>query len=267
MHARGCQVALSILVATTLAHADDPKPAPVDIKPFKAKLEIYTDAKGGTYAVLPKEDGQDPMLFYGTGKTLYQQPITGYGADGSSWTINTWAPRIAEMRPGSFARLKDGTTERQCDGHDDAKLTQLTGDKAKAVLDKDQFVGVATTRRPYLLARDDHGVYYYVDALHTGDYLDQHGHGHRVFVGKKGAMKQVPLLDMASDSAGDVFATKAGDLRLVKTKENDEARVKTAWVKGEKRTELIYLDTYINSRLIFSELGVYTFLGTLCDNN
>jgi hypothetical protein len=38
------------------------------------------------------------------------------------------------------------------------------------------------------------------------------------------------------------------------------------WVKGEKRLELVYLDTDVNSAVIFRDLGVYTFLGTLCDN-
>ena len=42
-----------------------------------------------------------------------------------------------------------------------------------------------------------------------------------MFVGKKGAMKQLPLTDVASDTAGEVFATKTGDLRLVAIAERD----------------------------------------------
>ncbi len=169
-----------------------------------------------------------------------------------------------EMRPGAIDRHKDGSASKTCDGKDDAALTQLTGDKAKAVLDKAQFLSPATSRRAYLLARDDSGVYYYVDAIRKeGD--DHHGTNHRVFVGKKGAMKLLPLTDQASDSAGDVFSTKNGDLRLVKNR-YDETKVTTQWVKGDKRTELVWLDVDVNSHLIYSDLGVYTFLGTLCDS-
>ena len=90
-------------------------------------------------------------------------------------------------------------------------LTEISGDKAKAVLDKSQFLSPGLVRRPHLLARDDMGIYYYVDKL-----SERHGgKAFRVFVGKRGAMKQVPLVDIAMDSAGQVFSTKTGDLRLV----------------------------------------------------
>jgi hypothetical protein len=85
-----------------------------------------------------------------------------------------------------------------------------------------------------------------------------------VFVGKKGAMKQMPLTDVASDSAGDVFSTRTGDLRLVRNTESNKQTM--TWVRGEKRTELVFLDTDVNSAVIFKDLGVYGFLGTLCDN-
>ncbi len=32
------------------------------------------------------------------------------------------------------------------------------------------------------------------------------------------------------------------------------------------RRTLVALDTYMETQLIWSELGIYTFLGTLCDN-
>jgi hypothetical protein len=84
-----------------------------------------------------------------------------------------------------------------------------------------------------------------------------------VFVGKKGAMKELPLTDVASDSAGDVFATKTGDLRLVGSRGSG---AKVTWIRGGKRTELVWLDLDLNSRLIFRDLGIYKFTGTICDN-
>jgi hypothetical protein len=245
-------------VCLPLLAAAEPKPLPVDIKAFRDELLVFQDATGGTYVVKP---GRDPRAFYGTGKVLHEQVITGRSANGDAWSVSVWAPRVPELRPGQIVRKADGTFQKQCDGKDDPALTQLTGDKANAVLDKYQFMTTALVRRPYLLGRDDSGVYYYVDVIAK----QYGGKGFRVFVGKKGAMKELPLTDVASDSAGDVFATKSGDLRLVGGARTG-GDTKVTWIKGEKRTELVWLDLDVNSRLIFRDLGIYKFTGTICDN-
>jgi hypothetical protein len=170
-----------------------------------------------------------------------------------------WAPRVPNVQPGSVGRKNDGTFRRWCGGDNHTELTELVADKAKAVLDKSAFLSTAMIRRPYLLARDDGGVYYYVDVIR-----DQYGgKGYRVFVGKKGAMKQRPLTDVATDTAGDVFATKTGDLRIVR--EVGEGKPSVTWVKGGKRSSLVTLDPEANSRLIYKDLGVYGFIGSICE--
>jgi hypothetical protein len=257
MRRYGSIVAISLTIAT-IASAE-PKPTVVDIKPFRADLLVFKDASGGTYVVRHTES--ESRLFFGTGKTLYEQRIVGRSRNGDAWSLNTWAPRLAGIRPAYFDRKTDGTFQKSCDGKDDAVLTQLTGDKAKAVLDGSQFMTEALLRRPHLLARDDAGIYYYIDRLAAA----YGGKGYRVFVGKKGAMKQLSLTDVASDSAGEVFSTKTGDLRL-STVQEQGVPTKAVWIKGEKRTELISLDVDANSPVIFSELGVYKFIGTLCEN-
>lgn len=241
--------------------AAEPKPTPVDAKPFRAKLVVLQDAAGGTYAVLNEPGLDTARIWYGTGKLLYEQRVTGRSRDGDTWSLNTWAPRLSDMHPAYLSYRADGTYEKNCDGKDDAVLSKLTGDKAAAVLEKVKLMTEANVYRPHLLARDDAGVYYYVDHLASS----YGGKGFRVFVGKKGALKQLALVDIASDSAGEVFSTKTGDLRLVNTTD-DATKSGTTWVRGEKRTPLIKLDVDVNSPLIFSELGVYKFTGTLCDN-
>jgi hypothetical protein len=134
-------------------------------------------------------------------------------------------------------------------------LTQLTGDKAKAVLDKYQFMSSALIRKPHILARDDHGLYYYVDRLREGK-------GFRVFVGRKGAMKELPIIDMSTDAAGEVFATKSGDLRITNRRGDTQDAV---WSRGDKKEPLIALDEFLNSPVIYAQLGVYTFTGTICE--
>ncbi len=266
-------VALIAGVGARGAHADekkvpqDPAPFPVDVNPKKLGVLVLQDANGGTYVIVGDKSGSvsNRKAFYGANsKQLYEQISPGGSRDGDAWMISTWSPRIPEMRPGSIAKRRDGTYFRSCDGLDDAVLTEVTGDKAKAIMDKAKFLSPGLVRRPHLLARDDMGIYYYVDKL-----ADRHGgKGFRVFVGKRGAMKQMPLVDVAIDSAGQVFSTKTGDLRLVDSYQDTATGAKktSTWVKGSKKTELFILDLDVNSVVIFKELGIYKMVGGICDN-
>ncbi len=259
--------ALAMIVAAIVAlgartAAAEPKPKPVEIKDIRDKLLVFSDDDGAIYVALPGRDGR---LWYGLAKSkkLYEQIVTGRSSDGSTgaWDLAVWAPRVPELRPGSVYRDTDGTMYRYCGTDTKTVLTEITGDKAKAILDKFTFWSTAMIRRPHFLARDDMGVYYYVDVIRN----EYGGKGYRVFVGKKGAMKQRPLTDIATDSAGDIFATKTGDLRIVRdTSDSNKATI--TWVKGAKRTPLSPLDTDINSVLIYKELGVYGFTGSICEN-
>jgi hypothetical protein len=274
MRAPSWVVALIFVGVPHLADADEkkvpqePQPFAVDVNPKKLPFIVLKDANNGTYVVVgePKNGGSmsDRKAFYGTGKQLYEQLSQGGSRDGDAWSINTWSPRIPELRPGAISRRKDGTFFRSCDGLDDAVLTEITGDKAKAVMEKSQFLSPGLVRRPHMLARDDMGIYYYVDKL-----SERHGgKAFRVFVGKRGAMKQLPLVDIAMDSAGQVFSTKTGDLRLVDTFQDPRtgAKKSSSWVKGSKKTELFILDLDVNSVVIFKELGIYKLVGGICDN-
>jgi len=251
-----------VLVALSTSAAADPKPKTVDIKPFRDNMVVLTDADGALYIVVPGSDGH---VFYGVGgknKNLYDQIIIGRYSDGSTgaWDVSVWAPRVPHVQPGGIQKKADGTYQKTCGNDSKTPLTELTGDKAKGVIDKGAFFSSAIIRRPYMLARDDSGVYYYVDVIRK----EYGGKGYRVFVGKKGAMKQKPLTDVASDTAGDIFATKTGDLRIVR--DTSEGKDTVQWVKGEKRSALVSLDVDANSALIYSDLGVYSFIGSICES-
>jgi hypothetical protein len=250
------------LIALSTTAAADPKPKPVDIKDLRDSMIVLQDADGGIYVVVP---GSDSRLFYGVGgknKNLYEQIVFGRYSDGTTgaWDLSVWAPRVPNVQPGGVQRKPDGTYARSCGNDSNIPLTPVNPDQAKAILDKSSFQTSAIIRRPYLLARDDAAVYYYVDVLRK----DYGGKGFRVFIGKKGAMKQKPLTDVANDTAGDVFATKTGDLRIVR--ENSDGKQNVQWVKGEKRSPLVWLDTDANSPLIYRDLGIYGFIGSICEN-
>lgn len=253
----------AVLLCASTAAAE-PKPTAVDIKPFKDKLIVLQDIEGGTYAVLPGGSGDDARLFYGLPKKpLYEQVTVGRSSDGTtgSWSVAVWSPRVPNFQPGSVQHNADGSFVRWCGNESKTELSQVSTDKAKAILDKGQFMTTALVRRPYMLARDDSGVYYYVDVIRN----QYGGNGYRVFVGKKGAMKQKPLTDVATDSAGDVFATKTGDLRIVRNVD-DNKKTDIVWVKGGKRSQLVVLDVEANEAMIFKQLGVYGFTGNICDS-
>lgn len=245
-----------------LAHAE-PKPEKIDIKPFRDTLLVLVDAANNTYLVQPHDDSLTPkrpgrVWFAAPGKPFYEQVWVGRSANPPSWSYQTWAPRIPGIRPAYITKKADGSFTKGCGDLPDVQLTQLTGDKAKAVLDKATVMSEFLMRRPHMLARDDTGTYYYVDRLSRA-YGSK---GFRVYMGKKGAMKQMPLTDVASDTAGEVFSTKTGDLRLDRRADVN----KMVWIRGEKRLELITLDVDANSVVIFTDLGIYQYLGTICDN-
>ena len=257
MRARAAISVLCLLTAVAAA-GGEPKPAAVDIKAIKDKLLVFEDAQGGTYLVLPGSDGR--VFFASNGKQAYEQVVVTRGTNGDAWSIGTWAPRISGLAPATIQRKEDGTFERWCGNDGQTPLKAVPADRAKLLIGKLQFLSSAITRRAHLFARDDAGVYYYVDEVAKA----YGGQGFRVFVGKKGAMKQLPLTDVARDTAGEVYSTKSGDVRFVI--DNDDSKKNTAyWIKGAKKSPLSILDVDANSRIIWGELGVYSFLGTPCD--
>jgi len=248
------RVGMLLVIGAGTAFAGDPKPKPVDVTPFRDKLVVLEDALGGTYVVLPAAG--DSRVWYGTGKTLYEQITIGYSGDGDGWDVPVWAPRVPNLQPGSVQRKPDGSFHRWCGGEHDLPLKAVTADRVKTLLSRVTIMSPAANRVAYLLARDDGGVYYYVDKLRGGA-------NYRVFVGKKGAMKQLAMSDVVTDPAGDVFSTSTGEVRFV----HDANDKHTAtWVHGSEHTVLSLIDTDAASRLIFKDLGIYTFLGTLCDD-
>jgi hypothetical protein len=83
----------------------------------------------------------------------------------------------------------------------------------------------------------------------------------RLYSGPRGSMKPLKMVNVVSDSEGDIFSTKSGELRLVLDKKE------SAWVQKGKRQPLKSLPVEDNVALIYADLGVYTGqpLGTPCD--
>ncbi|MFT7621837.1 MAG: hypothetical protein ACI9WU_001002, partial [Myxococcota bacterium] len=136
-------------------------------------------------------------------------------------------------------------------------LSEVSGDKRRLLLGTARFMDRKWQRRSYALARDDFGTYFFVDRGREPDSRD-----FRIFVGPRGAVKLQKMKNIVYDSAGAIFTTSQGQLRLVLN--DKDAR----WIKKGKTVGLTYLPLSKNRYLIHAELGMYTEerLGTPCDD-
>ncbi len=258
------------LVAIRSASADNTKPTTpkskataIDAKAVADKLDVFHDEFGAFY-VSPKpagfkdSDTVDSWVFYGDGKTMYRQIVVGSSTTSSnqySWQL--WSPRVRSLQNAKL-ELTKGSLFVECKLRDGKRpLTQLSEAETTAFFARATFLPVLWQREAHFLARDDDGVYYYVDALKES----AGGSGYRVFVGQKGSMKELAMSNVVSDTAGEIFATKTGELKIVTTDAN-----KAYWKKGGKKTELVVLELFPNRYLIYRELGIYGQLGVACED-
>jgi hypothetical protein len=250
----GVAACLATLLASSSPAVAAPKPdvAVVDIKPVRDKLRVLRD--GGRYLVLLPFDALSGHMYFGDGKHLYQQRVFGGGSEGDKrMDASFWSPRT---RRGASLELRDKVWSVQCDDRKQV-LTEVPQAEANKLLDAATFHAPLWQHQAHSLARDDRGTYYYVDKLRdaTGNA------GFRVFVGPKGNLKKMKMINVVADSEGEIFTTKKGELRLV------ASRAETIWIRGKKRTPLVTVPIEQNAYMIYEELGVYEgqMLGTPCD--
>jgi len=255
---------LGLTVAASAVHSPDAiaqkkkkkaKDDAYDIAKIKADLVILTDDDGDLYAMTGTWS-DDSAVFYGDGKTMYQLRVFGGGADGTTGAIDFsfWSPRAKGN--ASIFRDGKGAYKLQC-GDDTYDLKKAPDAQAKKLLDTAAFKKPFWHRQAQALARDDAGNYYYVDRLRD----EWGGKSHRIFAGPKGGMKELPMTNVVSDSVGEIYATKRGELRFVTS--SSEA----TWIKGSNKAKLTIIPIEDNVAMIYGDLGVYDgSLGTPCDD-
>jgi hypothetical protein len=251
--------------ATAAAPADDPAEI-LDVKPILAKLVVVSDGKGHFMTSAP--DVRDPdvqgRIFYSPdGKTFWEQRVQGYGSNGlGSFSITFWEPRVRDGWKRSYDRTAEGYSV-QCDDRV-TKLVPLSPAESQAMLAAAVFKKPRWKTMAYALARDDSGRYFYVDKPRE----PRDSKAFRVFMGTKSTLKALKMVNVVSDSEGDIFATRSGELRLLIPRDVSEDVRVPVWIKGKKKTSLTWVPVEENGSLIYTELGVYTGqpLGTPCDD-
>ena len=230
-------------------------PADVDLTKTKLKYAAFTDGNGH-YLVTDIPDGatSNPSVvtaYYGDGKTFFDtftqsrtqrhtDPRYYYGMPMLEWSK---APVEIDVLCGKRHTI----------------LKRVPAAESDALIAKAVFKRSPLEFTPYTLARDDEGTYYYVEQGRFDDNNSQF----RVFSGKRGNMKEQKLTNIVHDSAGDIFATAKGDLRLI-----TGTPTRTEWWKGKAHTPLTPVPADQNVEMIFNDLGVYKNmrLGTPCDD-
>ena len=249
--------------------ADLSAPEEQDASAFRDSLSVLTDGKGHYLALVTFEGANDANspgehLFYGDGKRFYTLRSSGGSSSSSDrrFTRYFWEPRGQAQKSGVVRGDKD-SYRVQCDKRE-IPLTALAPAERAAMLKSARFFAPLWKRYAYVLARDDEGNYYYVDrARHPPESFD-----FRLYRGQRGDMKEIPLVNIVSDSEGDIFASKRGRLRLILNQDRHERRKRWQWVDRKKRLDLVHVPVAQNTRLIYRDLGIYDGqrLGTPCDD-
>lgn len=227
---------------------------------------VCTDGKGHYIVVAPRDEDSGARLYYGDGKKFVEVAETS--ASGTSFLDPRFFNKTAnpsfrgvDWRVYSHVELdaKQKTCALQC-GEREVPLTVMEGAQARELLRKATYAPNPQQYVPYALLRDSRGIYYYVDR----GFQPSESKSFRVFIGPRGDLKLQKMTNVVSDSEGEIFSTKKGDLRLVLDKQ-----LSPMWIDTRKKSvELRGVPVAENLPLIYNDLGVYTGarLGTPCDD-
>jgi hypothetical protein len=231
------------------------------------KIRVCTDGKGHYVAALPHEQ-QQVQLAYGDGKRFVQVApppwvISGYHFLEPRFVNKTMNAsfRGVDMRVYSEVELDEEkkTCAVRC-GERTIPFTLVESEQAQEMVRKATFEPNPQKYVPYALLRDQLGRYYLVErGFHPSEQRN-----FRVSIGLKGQLQPQKMKDIVSDSKGEIFSTKKGELRLVLDNETS-----STWIENNKKgIELRPVPVAENYALIYNELGVYTGdrLGTPCDD-
>jgi TolB-like protein len=222
-------------------------------------LAVWEDGSGNYFAM--NATALDDTIYAGTPKKLFRQRSgSGFlnGGEGKG-DRSFWDPRTGGR--GSFTFTPEEAT-LVC-GKVSVPYKRVPALEAKKILARAELLAPRWRRIPIVLARDDQGMYFFVDARRSveGEVADPADY--RLYVGKKGSLARVELEDAIRDTGGYLFITSGG--RLVARQLGQKFGVE--WGTGNTRIALTWLDPADHGPLIYKDLGVYAGqqLGTACD--
>jgi len=226
------------------------KALPADKKVESTRLVFATDGKGRYFAADPQSLYD---LFSGQKGELALQRVFGGGSDGKGgFSQSFWDPRA---KGNASLERKDGKFTLTC-GEKSVALKPVGAAETKRLIKSVKLRDTLWQRQGHGLARDEDGVYYYVDRAREKDTTD-----YRVYVGVRGKVTGYPAELLVSDAAGELWSF--GGSKLMISERSQTAEVRT----GESVRKLIHLQTGDHAHFIYTQLGAYKAepLGTACD--
>lgn len=263
MNSVSAAIALWLLGAPPTPNPSEPEPPVMSAKDMN--LMVWSTGKGSYFVANMKEGGGIPdPIFYGDEKFVNQLRSPGGGANGDDFSRAIVDPHFRNPRGDVYVERKEGKTFIACKDKV-TPLTPLDAEQTKAFLAKVTLREQLWQRMAHLLTRDDEGTYYFIDGLRPkAGEEDLAPRDPRLFVGPRGKMKQVEIVNAVFDSQGEIYKTKTGTFRLVVNAEKRDFR----WVSGKKEQVLVNVPVDENLTTIWNDLGVYSKkrYGSPCDD-
>ena len=253
--------AAALSLAAAPARADKPASRhEVELGAELSRITLLTDGRGHYVALVPF--GPTELTFYGDRKQLHQLRVFSSSKDMGRRTESRrfWAP----VSSGGGADLEhaDGAWTVRCSDRL-TPLVPVSEAETRAVLARAAFKKPLWKREAAAFGRDDTGAYYYVDRIRidrSSPIDPTPATGFRLFIGRKGKLRQQKLTDSVVDSRGVVLSTRAGHLTV------DYKDGRMVWSNRRGKAELAYLPVEDNLMVIYRDLGLYGRLGVPCDD-
>lgn len=256
---------LSLISLSTLSFAGEQSPAEaVDIAPIHESLSFFELPTGELFVGQAQYGGENFFYEVERGR-LYRVPVgPGQSASDGNFDLGL-VDRRSERNQGFDFKLQDGRYFFVCtinEEQHEVVLTKLSAEEGAKRTKRSQYFEPFWQRNFHLFARDDHGIYYYVDKPWMGgdSSVEVPADGYNVYIGWLDEMLLSPLKLVAKDSIGEVYGTSGSNQRLVST--HDEIRyfdgggVRTVHRLAPYDISLIYVDGGIHTGKIH---------GTPCD--
>ena len=230
-----------------------------------SETQVCADEKQSRYIAFAPEGSKAPGMLYGDGKTFYQVRTPEMMSGGWFFEPRHFNPqynsnfRGMDLRVYSHVEVKED--EAQClvtCGKIEHRIPLMPASEVPAFMSRVEVGPAPMPRMPHALARDRNGVYYLVDrSTKPGRERD-----FRLYVGPLGNLQRQAMKNVVTDSEGEIFSSKAGDLRFILGKEQ------ALWITGKRERKLLMVPIEDNWQMIFNNLGVYygVQMGTPCDD-
>lgn len=231
----------------------------IDVSSVRDQFKVYKIFSDQIMVLVPF--GDTDMVFWGKPNgVLYRQQVRSSFSDVEEGTVDLVVVDRRFSKDGYSLEFRNGEKFVTC-GTDRAELTTLDKATGDSLLSGAQFTHPLWNRQSHYLARDDYGVYYFVDKALNHDNTKIGESSYRTFIGWKGEILESPLKMVAQDSVGEVYGMTNGNRRIVIN------HGKGRYFDGDEVRALHALHFYLDFELMYTEEGVYgnALQGTPCD--